>query len=126
MAKLLSYIPYELLIETDGGPDHAISTFQNKFAILALFLFTSVGRIIFIRGCPGIFCLSILERKMPVLNISLSNLAFQIKPCQWLLDEVLANNFLMKQVRIAVSEYDNELPMVIDVSWRRDRTIEEE
>ena len=54
MAKLLSYMPYELLIETDGGPNHVIRTLQNKLTIFALFLVTSVDKIIVIRGCAGL------------------------------------------------------------------------
>ena len=108
-------MPYELLIETDGGPDHAISTLKNKLAIFAMFLVTRVYKLIVIRGCPGLSYLNTVERTMSVLNIGLANLALHMKPYQWLLDEFLVNIFLMKQVQIAVSEYDNELPTAIDL-----------
>ena len=52
MDKLLSYMPYDMLIETDGGPDRTIVTLQKKLAIFDLLLTISVDKIIVIRGCP--------------------------------------------------------------------------
>ena len=54
MAKILMYIPYEMLIETDGGPDHAIRTLHKKLVIFYLFLVARVDKIIVVRGFPCI------------------------------------------------------------------------
>ena len=119
MSKLLSYIPYDLFIEIGGGPDHEISTFQNNFCIFALFLFTSVDKLVVASNCPGISYINTVEKKILVLNIGLANITLQMKPCQWLLYEVLANTFLMKKVQTAASEYKNKLPTDIYVVRRR-------
>ena len=63
---------------------------------------------------------------MSVLHTIISNITLQMKPCQWLLDEVLANNLSMKQNRISFSEYNKALPMDIYVLRRRERALEEE
>ena len=64
MSKLLSYIPYELLIETEGGANHAIITLQKKLAIFPMLLWTTVDKLILIRGCPDLLYLNTVERKM--------------------------------------------------------------
>ena len=76
MYKLLLYIPYELLIETEGGNNHAIITLQNKLAIFTMLLLTSVDKLIVICGCPGLFYINTAEKKKCHLSIS----ALQISP----------------------------------------------
>ena len=95
MSKLLLCMTYELLIETDGGPDLAISTLKNKLAKFAISLVITVENLIVIRGCPSLYYLNTVKRKTSVLNISLDNIALHMKPCQWMLDKVLSNNFSM-------------------------------
>ena len=80
MEKLLSYVPYEMLIETDVGTDHSTITFQNKFSIFDMFLVTRVDKLVVIHSCPGLLYLNKVERKMIFLNIGLSNIALQMKP----------------------------------------------
>ena len=105
MDKLLQYIPYEILIETYGGPNHEIITLQNNLAIFALFLFTGVDKLIVSPDCLGILYLNTVDRTMSVINIFLANFALKMKPFQGLLYEVLSNILSMKQVRKSVSEY---------------------
>ena len=107
MSKLLLCMTYELLIETDGGPDLAISTLKNKLAKFAISLVITVENLIVIRGCPSLYYLNTVKRKTSVLNISLDNIALHMKPCQWMLDKVLSNNFSMIKVLITVSACDN-------------------
>ena len=106
ISKLLSFMPYELLIKTDDGPDHDPRTLHNMMAILSLFLVSGVDKIIAIRCCPGLSYLNTKDRVMSVLHLGLANLALRIDPCEWLLDAVLANMSSMKAVRMTVSEYD--------------------
>ena len=80
MAKLLSYMPYDMLIETDRGPYHSIITFHNKLAMFVMLLVTSVDKLILILGCPGLLYINMVERKFPVLTIGFSNLGLQMKP----------------------------------------------
>ena len=69
------------IVETDGGPDHAIKTLQNKLTILSQLLITNVDKLIVTRGYQGLSYLKTVERKMSVLNTGLSNIALQTKPC---------------------------------------------
>ena len=98
MAKLLLYMPYKLLIENDGVPDHEISTLQNKLAFFSLFLVTIVDKLIVIRSWPDLLYLNTVERTMSVISIGLANISINMKPLWWLLYEVLINALLMKQV----------------------------
>eukprot|EP00957_Ditylum_brightwellii_P038933 2941580-Ditylum_brightwellii.AAC.1 len=110
--KLLPYMPYKLLVEADGGPDHAFSL-QNWCALFALFLVSNVDKLVADCGCPSLSYLNTVERKMSVLSIGTNNYAASIKPEQWLLDEVLANMMSMKAVRKAVEECDSEFHAAI-------------
>eukprot|EP00957_Ditylum_brightwellii_P045454 3445767-Ditylum_brightwellii.AAC.1 len=110
--KLLPYMPYKLLIEADGGPDHAFNL-QNWCVLFALFLVSNVDKLVAVHGCPGLSYFNTVERTMSVLSIGTNDFAASMKPEQWLLDEVLANMMSMKAVRKAVEEYDSEFHAVI-------------
>jgi hypothetical protein len=111
-------MPYEILIEADGGCDHNFYL-QNKLALFGLFLKSGVDKLIAIPGCPGLSYLNTEERAMSVLNIGLANLSLKLEPCEWLTREVLHGASSMKAVRKAVCDYDIELPIALDILRRR-------
>ena len=119
----LPIMPYSLLLETDGGPDHNTTFVQNQLALFALFLLSGVDKFSAIRGCPGLSFLNTVERTMSVLNLGLANLALKIEGDQWLMDNVLAGTASMKGVREAINDYDKEKVQVIDILRRQEKVV---
>ena len=73
------------------------------------------------RGCPGLSYLNTCKRPMSLLNIGLSSLAVSLDVVEdkWLMTEVLSGAMSMKTVRAAMSEYDLELPKLIEALQRQ-------
>lgn len=118
---LASSMPYYVLIECDGGPDHNITFLSNQIAAFALFLVGNMDKLDILRCCPGLSFLCTTERAMSILNLGLSNLSLMISPDspEFLLKDVLARASSMKAVRSAVAQYDQELPLALDALERK-------
>ena len=69
-------MPYVLLVEADGGPDHNITFLRSKLAAIALFLLSNVDRLTEVRGCPRHSAYNEGEKAMGILNIAWSCCGF--------------------------------------------------
>ena len=51
-----SFLPYLVLIECDGGPDHNLTFLINQIALVGVFLLGEMDKLVATRGCPGLVC----------------------------------------------------------------------
>ena len=117
-------LPYWVLMECDGGPDHNLTFLSNQLALLGLFLVGGMDKLTATRGCPGSSYLNTAERLMSLLNIGLSSLALMLDPNtpQWLRD-ILHGLGSMKAIRKALADYDDIMQHAIDALERRVRRM---
>ena len=73
-------LPYLVLIECDGGPDHNLTFLFNQLALFGLFLVGNMDKLNATRGTPGLSYLNTTERPMSNLNRGLSSLALRLNP----------------------------------------------
>ena len=123
-------MPFVVLLETDGGPDHNIKFLRNVLSLFAVFLVGNMDKLVAVRGCPGHSYLNTVERCMSILNLGLANLALSLDPeaPDWVFDLIEGNNS-MKKIREEVAQYDAELKKAIQHLERltiRKRTREEQ
>ena len=113
-------LPYLVLIECDGGPDHNLTFLFNQLALFGLFLVGNMDKLNATRGTPGLSYLNTAERPMSNLNRGLSSLALRLNPDRpdWLLD-LLSGVSSMKGIRRILAEYDNIMEHAIDALERR-------
>ena len=73
------------------------------------------------RVCPGILYLKTCEREISLLNIRLLSLelSLDVGKDEWLMRKVLSGEMSTKTVRYAISEYDLELPKLIEALQRQ-------
>ena len=111
------YIPYVVMNETDGGPDHNIQFLSNKLACVAFFLMTPIDRLLMIRGCPGLSRRNVVERAMSLLNIGLSGLALNIERINLprIFIKMLEKCNSMKKVRDELAIYESEHKLAIEL-----------
>ena len=55
-------LPYWVLMECDGGPDHNLTFLSNQLSLLGLFLVGGMDKLTATRGCPGLSYLNTAER----------------------------------------------------------------
>lgn len=117
-------LPYWVLMECDGGPDHNLTFLSNQLALLGLFLVGGMDKLTATRGCPGSSYLNTAERLMSLLNIGLSSLSLMLDPNtpQWLRD-ILHGLGSMKAIRKALADYDDIMQHAIDALERRVRRM---
>ena len=72
------FLPYFIFIEADGRPNYNIKHLLYSLSIVALLIVGGTYCLLAIRGCPGLSYLNVTEGKMPLCNVSLSNLALDI------------------------------------------------
>ena len=107
--QLIPFMPYEVLVEADGGPDHYF-TLKNVLALLSLFLRTNLDKLVAMRGFPRLSYLKTVESAFTFLNIGLANLSLKIQSTDW----------MMKMVRKAIYEHDEQLSAVIKLMEKED------
>ena len=111
---IASFMPYVVLLETDGGPDHNLKFLRNCISLLATFLVGNMDKLVAVRGCPGHSYLNTVERCMSILNLGLTNLGVRVDfdSPDWLFD-LLEGNGSMKKLREAIALYDSDLQQAI-------------
>ena len=72
------FLPYIILVKTNGGPDHNIKHISNFLSMVALFILGGMYRLVAIKGCPVLSFQNIAKQAMYILNLSISNLALKI------------------------------------------------
>eukprot|EP00957_Ditylum_brightwellii_P125238 9546837-Ditylum_brightwellii.AAC.1 len=110
-------MPYMVLLETDGGPDHNTTFLNTQLSFLVIFLLSEMDKLVRICCCPASSYLNTEEQLMSVLNLGLNILALTIDPDtpKWLQEEVLKDCSSMKMIRAAVDAYDKEHPKAVAV-----------
>lgn len=113
-------LPYGILMEADGGPDHNITHLSNQLALFGIFLSLEIDVLKVFRGCPGLSYLTTAERAMSTLNLLFSCCAskMDLLSNHWLLNEVIKSASSMKAVRDAIMQYDTEFPIAVAVLER--------
>ena len=121
------YIPYVVMNETDGGPDHNIQFLSNKLACVAFFLMTPIDRLLMIRGCPGLSRRNVVERAMSLLNIGLSGLALNIERINLprIFIKMLEKCNSMKKVRDELAIYESEHKLAIKLMEAIEMTVDQ-
>ena len=109
-----SFMPYVVLLETDGGPDHNLRFLRNCILLLAAFLVGNMDKLVAVRRCLRHSYLNTVERCMSILNLGLTNLGMRVDfdlP-DWLFD-LLEGNGSMKKLREAIALYNSDLHQAI-------------
>ena len=113
-------MPFVILIEADGGPDHNITFLRSKLAAVALFLSSNVDRLTEVRGFPRYSAYNEGEKAMGILNIAWSGCGFNFPDNlpSWFKD-VLHNASSMTAVRKEINDYDDEYSKAISIKTRK-------
>ena len=109
-------------LETDGGGDHNHKHVQNQLTLFSLFLVGNTDKLNVTCVCSGLYFINTAERAMDFLDIGLSGLALKYNVQvgnEFLMDEFIGKASLMKSARVAVQDYDTDLPLGISVLERR-------
>ena len=121
IVELKGGLPYTVLLETDGGPDHNLTFLNNIISLLGLFLVGNMDKLTATRCCSGRSFLNVVERMMSNLTLGQAGLSLRMDPNAhgFLLDSVINNVTTMKGVRQAIEEYDDAFPKAIEILQRR-------
>eukprot|EP00957_Ditylum_brightwellii_P054957 4165127-Ditylum_brightwellii.AAC.1 len=82
-------MPYMVLLETDGGPDHSTIFLNTQLSLLAIFLLGEMDKLVGICCCP--------DPDMP----------------KWLQEGILGDCSSMRMIHAAVDAYDKEHPKAV-------------
>lgn len=75
MLRTRGDVPLILLLYTDGGPDHRLTYYSVKVALICLFIDLDLDLLIAARTAPGHSWLNPVERVMSILNLAIQNIA---------------------------------------------------
>ena len=119
--ELKKELPYVVLFETDGGPDHNLTFLKNQLALFGLFLAGNMDKLSATRCCSGYSFLNVCERLMSLLTIGMSGLSLMMDPNadSFLMEDVIGNVSSMKGVRESIAEYDDAVAKVLGILERR-------
>ena len=119
------FLPYILLVKADYGPDHNIKHISNFLQMVALFILGGMGRLVAIRGCPGLFFQNTTERAVSLLNLGLSNLSFKIDEDApyWIID-LLNGVSKMNVVQDEIESYNKNFLKAVKYSERTNQHSE--
>jgi hypothetical protein len=78
-------VPFLLLLQTDGGPDHNLKFVQTQLALVAIFLkLKEIDHLVALRGCLQGLYLNTIEQGMSILNLDLQQCSIKGKgPTGW-------------------------------------------
>ena len=119
--QLRKELPYVVLIETDGGPDHNLTFLKNILSLFGLFLVGNMDKLTATRCCSGLSFMNVAERLMSLLTLGMSGLSLMMDPNadSFLMEDVIGNISSMKGVRDSIAEYDDAVKKVLDILERR-------
>lgn len=130
-AHFLQYLkrgemPYRVLIESDGGPDHNLTFLRNIVFNFGMFLASEIDILILTRGVSGLSCYNTCEKVMSNLSIGTIGLSLMMDPDadEWLMNDVIGGVTTMKGVRKSIGEWDEAIPIAIGILERRLAKIE--
>ena len=104
--------------KADGGPDENITFLRSQLAALAVFLVSGADRVIHFCGCAGQSWRLFAERPMSLLNLAVSNCAFNVDlDClkeneRWFIKKILKISGTMKETRTCIKEFNHQLKVV--------------
>ena len=104
--------------QADGGPDENITFLRSQLAALAVFFVSGADRVIHFRGCAGQSWRLFAERTMSLLNLAVSNCAFNVDlECleeneRWFIEMILKRSGTMKETRTCIEEFNYQLEVV--------------
>ena len=82
LLKRRSEVPPILLLYTDGGPDHRLTYYSVKCALICLFIDLDLDFLVAARTAPGHSWINPVERVMSILNLALQNVAIAREPTE--------------------------------------------
>lgn len=113
-------LPYSIIMEANGGPDHNLIFFSNQISLFGIFLLLEIDSLKVFCGCSSLLYLNTTERAMPSINIQLSCLALKLahNTDAWLHEDIIASCLIMKAARSAINQYDKEFLVAVQVLER--------
>ena len=79
-SEVMDFIPTQLYLGTDGGPDHNFTHLQVKCSLIALQRLLKINLLSALRCSPNGSYVMTAERVMPLLNLGLQNMTLERAP----------------------------------------------
>jgi hypothetical protein len=102
-------VPFLLLLQTDGGPDHNLMFVRTQLALVAMFLeLEEIDHLVVLRGCPQGSYLNTVERGMSILNLGLQHCSIKRGRMPNWAEKRVQSASTMKEIRVAANKFDRE------------------
>jgi len=92
-------LPYVVVLETDGGPDHNLMFMRTWLALIALFIKGDLDKLLALRGAPNGSWLNKTERCMSLLNFGIENVSLVRAMMPLWAERQIENASSMKDIR---------------------------